>query len=228
MVFKIDISLSAEPRKELGKGVAALRQKKMLPAVLYGCKIKNFNLILDLEEFKSVFKKAGESSLINLKIKGEKESLTVLIHDFQKDPLSGEIIHVDFYYPDLGKKIKTSVPIKVVGVSPAIKNSEGTLIKNITELEVSVLPTKIPHEIIVNIDSLETIGSEIFVKDLSIPEGVDVLRDPGEVVLLIVSPTRVEEELEKPIEEKVEEIKGVVKEGEKEENEGEGEKTVIK
>jgi len=219
MVSNIDISLSAEPREKLGKQVRDLREQGFLPAVVYGSKTKNLALVLNFQEFESVFKEAGESSLINLKIKGEKEDLTVLVHDFQRHPLSGKIIHVDFYSPDLKKEVKTLIPLKFEGESLAIKSLGGTLIKNFHELEVKSLPTNIPHEIIVNIDSLETLGSEIFVKDLNIPEGAEILKDPKELIVLVAVPTRVEEELEKPIEEKVEEVEGVIKEGEEKEGE---------
>lgn len=219
MVSKIDISLSAELRESFGRKVKDLRAQDLLPAVVYGQKTENLALVLNFKEFEDVFKKTGESSLINLKIKDKEEELPVLIHSFQKDPLSGKIIHVDFYKPDLEKKVKAIVPLKIEGSSPAIKNLGGTLIKNLTEVEVKALPTNIPHEIIVNVDSLETAGSEIFVKDLNIPEGVEVLKDPEEVVVLVAAAVRVEEELEKAIEENIENIEGVVKEGEEGETE---------
>jgi len=225
MVSNIGIPLSAEPREKLRKQVKNLREEGLLPAVVYGSKTKNLVLVLNCREFEDVFKEAGESSLINLKIKGQKDGLTVLVHDFQRDPLSGKTIHVDFYSPDLKKHVKALVPLKFEGQSPAIKSSGGTLIKNFYELEVKTLPTNIPHEIIVNIDLLETLESEIFVKDLKVPEGAEILKDPKELVALVAVPARVEEELEKPIEEKVEEVEGVIKEGEEEEGKKEdGEK----
>lgn len=217
MVTNIEISLSAEPREKLGKQVRDLREQGLLPAVVYGSKTKNLALVLNTQEFESVFKEAGESSLINLKIKGQKEDLIVLVHDLQRHPLSGKIIHVDFYSPDLKKEVKTLIPLNFKGESLAIKSLGGTLIKNFYELEVKSLPTNIPHEIIVNIDLLETLGSEIFIKDLNVPEGAEILKDPKELVALVAEPTRVEEELEKPIEEKVEEVEGVIKEGEEKE-----------
>lgn len=216
MASNIDISLSAETRKELGKQVKSLRKKNLLPAVLYGQKIKNLALTLDFKEFKTIFKKTGESSLINLKIKDKKEPLLVLVHDFQKDPLSDQIIHVDFYKPDLQRKTKSLIPLKIKGHSPAVKNLGGTLIKNLYEIEVLALPMNIPHEIVVDISSLETLGSEIFVKELKVPNGVEILKNPEEAVVLIAAPARVEEDLERPIEEKVENVEGVVKEEEKE------------
>jgi len=224
MVSKNAILLSAQPREKLGKKVNSLRKNGLLPAVIYGQKIKNLPLVLDLKEFEKVFAQAGEHSLITLKIEGQKEELPVLIHSFQKDPVSDKIIHVDFYKPNLEKKVKASVPLRIEGESPAVKNLEGTLIKNFSELEVKALPMDIPDEIIVHINSLETLGSEIFIKDLKVPEGVEILKDPEEVVALVAGPSRVEEELKAPIEEKIEEVEGVIKEGEqkKEEEKEEG------
>jgi len=225
MASNINLFLSAEPREILGKQVENLREQGLLPVVVYGSKTKNLVLALNFKEFENIFKEAGESSLINLKIKGQEEDLTVLVHDIQRHPLSGKIIHVDFYSPDLKKEVKTLIPLKFEGESLAIKSLGGTLIKNFHELEVKSLPTNIPHEIIVNINLLETLGSEIFVKDLKVPEGAEILKNPEELVVLVAVPARVEEELEKPIEEKVEEIEGVIKEGEKKESqEDEGKK----
>jgi large subunit ribosomal protein L25 len=216
-----NISLSAEPREQLGRQAKGLREKGLLPAVVYGQKTENLALVLDFRDFEKLFSQAGEHSLIDLKIKGKKEGLPVLIHDIQRDVLTGKIIHVDFYRPNLEEKVKTSIPLKIEGESIAVRDLSGTLVKSMSELEVRALPMNLPHEIVVNIDSLKTLGSEIFVKDLKLPEGVEILKDPEEVIVLVAAPARVEEELEKPIEEKVEEVEGVVKEGEEKEKEEE-------
>ena len=85
----------------------------------------------------------------------------------------------------------------------------GTLIKEIQELEVKALPEKLPHEIKVNIENLKTFEDEILIKDLKLPEGVKIQREPDEIVAVVTPPEKVEEELEKPIEEKVEEVEKV-------------------
>ncbi|PIS34930.1 MAG: 50S ribosomal protein L25 [Parcubacteria group bacterium CG08_land_8_20_14_0_20_43_9] len=214
MVSKNAIPLSAEVRETKGSKAEDLRKQGFLPAVAYGPKIEGTPLILNSKEFDKVFAEAGEHALIDLKIKGRKESAPVLVHDIQKDGVSGRIIHVDFYAPDLEKKVEMAVELVLEGESPAVKKLGGTIIKTLSELEIKALPTNIPDEIKVNIESLDAIGKEIFVRDLVVPEGVEILKDPDEVLVLVAAPTKVEEELEKPIEEKIEEIEGMVKKGE--------------
>ncbi len=221
MVSKIEISISADPREERGSKIRELRNKGLIPAVVYGRKIENIALSLDAKEFNKVFKTAGENSLINLKVTGKKEDLPVLIHDIQKDSLTENIIHVDFYRPNLEKAVKALIPLRLVGESLAVKNLGGTLVKKITEIEVKALPMHLPSEIVVDISSLDSLGSEIFVRDLEITEEIEVLKGPDEVVIFISAPSRVEEELKEPIEEKIEEVEGVIKEGEGEEGEKE-------
>lgn len=214
------LSLSAEIRKEIGKNTKPLRTEGKLPAVLYGPKIKNISLELDYKSFEKIYKEAGESSLISLKVKGEKKIYQVLIHDIQEDPLTGDFLHVDLYQPSLEKKIEAKVLLVFEGEAEAVKNLEGTLIKNITEVEVKALPQDLPHEIRVNIERLKTFEDHIKISDLEIPQGVEILKDTEEIVASVVPPTKVEEELEKPIEEKVEEVEKVEEEKkEKEEKE---------
>lgn len=224
MVFNIEISLSANLRKELGSRVSQLRKKGLLPAVVYGQKTKNLALTLDSKEFNRIFKQAGENSLINLKIGEQEQTLPVLIHSIQKNPLNEEIVHVDFYRPNLEKKAKALVPLKIVGESLAIKNLGGTLVKKVSEIEVKALPMHLPSEVIVDISSLDKLGSEIFVKDLHLPKEVEILKGADEVVVFVAAPARVEEELEKPIEEKPEEVEAEAETGEgSEAKEAEGE-----
>ena len=221
------LNLSAEIRKEVGKNIKPLRAEGKLPAVLYGPKIKNISLELDYRDFEKVFKEAGESSLISLEIKGDKKTYQVLINDVQEDSLTSKFLHVDLYQPSLKKKIEAKVPLVFEGEAEAVKNLEGTLIKNITEVEIKALPQNLPHEIKVNIEKLKTFEDHIKISDLEISEEVEILKDAGEIVVSVVPPTKVEEELEKPIEEKAEEVEKAEEGKEKEQGEDKaGEKPV--
>jgi len=221
--MKTRLELKAKKREISGKKAKTLRKEGLVPAVLYGPKTKNINLVVDEKELNKVFREAGESSLISLIVEGEKNPFLVLIHDFQRDPISYRIIHVDFYQPDLEKEVEAWVPIVTVGEAPAEKQLGGTLVKNVSEVLVKALPLNLPHEIKVDISSLKTFDDEILTKDLIVGEGVKIMKDPNDVIISVSPPEKVEEELAKPIEEGVEEVE-VVKE-EKEEQEEKEEKT---
>jgi len=179
-----------------------------LPAVLYGPKIKTAQpLELDEKDFEKVYQEAGESSLISLKI--GKENFQVLIHQSQKDPLSGTFLHIDFYQPILTEKTEVKVPLLFEGMAPAVKELGGTLVKNISEIEVEALPQDLPHEIKVDLSILKAFEDYILVKDLSVGDKVKILRTPEEIIAQVLPPEKVEEELEKPIEEKVKEVEKV-------------------
>ena len=237
------LSLSAKIRKDLGKKVKSLRKKGIIPGILYGPEIKNLPLEIDLKEFEKVFKETGESSLIKLEIKEDPEKIsprfngarklktkefTVLIHEIEKDPLTLKPIHIDFYQPKLKEEVQALVPLVFEGESKAVKELEGTLVKNIHEVKVKALPLNLPKEIRVNIEKLKTFDDEILIADLKLPEGVKILKEPQETVAFVAPPEKVEEELEKPIEEKIEEVEKVVEKKEKEEEEIEEEIRRIK
>jgi len=202
------LTLSAKIRKELGKKVKVLRKSGILPGVLYGPKIKvALPLELDYKTFEKVYNEAGESSLVSLEIEEKKSS--VLIHEVARDPLTEKLIHVDFYQPRLEEKVEVTIPIIFEGESKAVKELGGTLVKNISELEVKALPQNLPHEIKVDISKLRTFEDNILVKDLIVPKEVKILKDPEETIAFVAEPEKVEEELVKPIEEKVEEVERV-------------------
>ncbi len=213
------LTLKAKIRKDLGKKVKKLRKKGIIPAVLYGPKIENIPLEVDLKEFEKVYKVAGESSLIKLQI--EKKDFLVLIHAVEINAISQKPIHIDFYQPRLDEEITVTVPLVFEGEAPAVKDLGGTLVRNIHEVEVKALPQDLPHEIEVNIEKLKSFEDSILIKDLIVPKEVKILREPDEIVALVTPPEKVEEELAKPVEEKVEEVEKVEEE-EKEKEEVEG------
>ena len=186
-----------------------VRKEGMIPAILYGPQIESLSLKLDLKEFEKAYQEAEKSTLIELKIEGGNKEFLVLIHQVQLDVISGQPIHVDFFQPSLKEKTEVKVPLVFEGESLAVNDLDGTLVKNIFELEIRALPQDFPKEIKVNIDRLKTFDDEILVKDLEIPENIEVLKEPDEVVATVSRPEKVEEELEKPIEEKVEDVEKV-------------------
>jgi large subunit ribosomal protein L25 len=204
------ITLEATIRKDFGKKTKSIKSEGKIPAVVYGPGVKNISLQIDEKEFKKVFHKAGESSLVELLV--EKEKKPVLIQEIQKDPVSDDIIHVDFYQADLKEEVEVAIPLVFEGIAPAEKDLGGTLNKNLLELEVKALPTNLPQEIKVNIEGLKTFEDHISVKDLILPKNVVALKNPEEIVASVLPPQNVEEELATEIKENVEDIEKVEKE----------------
>jgi len=190
-----------------------------MPAVIYGPKEKASHVFLRVQDFKKVWGKAGETTLITVKVKGDKDR-EVMIHEAEFDPIRGEPIHADFYVVDQTKTMKVHVPIEFTGTAPAIKELGGVLVKVLHEIEIESMPKDIPHEIKVDLSSLSAFGSHITVGDIIVPTGVTVVSHANETIVLISEPK--EEVEETPI--SIADIE-VEKKGKKEEEgeEGKGE-----
>jgi large subunit ribosomal protein L25 len=210
----------AQKRELKDKNLKELRKKGFIPAILYGPKISSsIPLQVRKDEFERIFKKTGGSSMINLNLEGKKYS--VLIQEIQRDSVSDEIIHIDFFQPSLREEIEAKVPLVFEGVAPAVKELGGTLVKNVSEIEIKCLAKNLPKEIKVDISKLKTFEDTILVKDLKVPPKVKILRNPNDILAFVSPPEKIEEELTKPIEAKIEEVETVKKEKAKEVSEEE-------
>jgi len=206
------IKLNAKNRTETGRKTNSLRDSGSIPAVVYGHKIKNILLSIDYKEFQKVLREAGESSLIELNIEGDKEKRPVLVHEIQKDYITDQYTHVDFFQASLTEEVEVKVPLVFEGTSLAVKDLGATLVKNISELEVKALAQNLPHEIKVSIDGLKTFEDRILAKNIKLPEGVKLKINPEEIVASVAHVENVETELAEVIEEKVEDVEKVEKE----------------
>lgn len=215
------LTIDAKIRELKGRKTEELRREGMIPAVLYGPGIENKDLTVTGKEFANLFRQAGKSSLVGLRVENEAKNFMVLINDLSVDPVSGKTIHIDFYQPDLKKEIEADVPLVFVGESPAVKDLGGTLIKNFDEIAVKALPADLPREIKVDISVLKTFDDAIAVKDLTVAGKVELLKNPEEIVALAAEAQKIDEELEKPIEEDVDSVAKVVKEKKEEVSEEE-------
>lgn len=215
------LEVSAHKRKESPQKI---RKAGKIPAILYGHKIENVALEVGYKEFEEAYKEAGESTIMHLKL--DNQVRNALIHDVQRDPITGKFVHIDFYQIRTDEKITVSVPLIFIGESSAIKDGGGVLVRNIYEVEVRAFPQDLPREIKVDISPIKTFEDHIYVKDLSISSNLKVLAEQDEIIASVVPP-RAEEELaaleERP-EEKVEEIEVAAEKGKKEEVEKEEEK----
>ena len=188
------IVLNANKRDIYGKKLPSLRSEGKTPAIIYGNKKDNLAITLDSKEFSNAFSKAGYSAIMDLKIEGEDSPVNVLIYDVDIDPLTSQPRHADFYRVNMNEKIRTEVPLHFVGESPAVFQQEGSLFKNIEEIEVETLPANLPPHIEVDISGLDDFSKSIHVSDLKIPDGVELLVDAEQLVCK-AEPPRSEEEM---------------------------------
>jgi len=158
--------LNAEKRNTADK-TKVLRANRIVPGVVYGKTQESIAIQFDASELLRMHRNAGESSIINLKIKGIKEEIEVLFHATQYEPVSGEFIHVDFYALTRGEKLTTKISLNFIGDSAAIK--EGCILsENVKELEVSVLPKDLVESFDVDVTLLKEAGDVIKLSDLGI------------------------------------------------------------
>jgi len=188
----------------------ALRNKGILPAVVYGRSEEATPISVDHKAFEKVFHKAGESTVITLSGLGEEKD--ALIHDVVFHPVSGHILHADFYAIEKGQKVTVSVPFEFVGESQAVKDG-AILVKVMHELEMEVLPKELPHALEIDLSKLATLEDKIVVKDIKLPQSAVITDDPEEVIVMV---TEAQEEVEEtPID--IADIGDAVERGKKEE-----------
>lgn len=187
-------ALHAEAREVTGKKVKKLRQRAVMPAVVYGRDLEPSPISIDLKAFKKVYAEAGTSALVDLTI-DEAKPIKVLLHEPQTHYLNGEPIHADFYAVKMTEKIETAIPITFIGTSPAVEELEGNFISNKDELNIRCLPGDLIPGVEVDLGVLATFDDQIRVKDIKLPETVEITDDPEDVVCLVAAPIT-EEELE--------------------------------
>ena len=162
-----NLTLKAKKRIVFGKQNKLLREQGFIPAVLYGKKTPACSLQVDAQDFKTVYKEAGDTDIIDLIIKDENKNQTksVLVQNVSNHFLDGSLLHVDFFEVEMDKPITAHIPVNFIGESPAVKLG-GVLVKPMSEIEVEALPMDIPHEIIVDISSLTDFDQTLYILSL--------------------------------------------------------------
>ncbi len=192
------IVLNATRRDVIGKHVKTLRREGKLPAVLYGYGVESTPIVMDLRETTKSLASIGSSTMVTVDLDGKEYD--VLVRERQRDVILRTLLHVDFQTVSLTDTIRAQVSI-VLGdeEAPAVDNYGAILIFGMETLEVEALPQDLPERIVVDVSSLELIGDSIRVKDLILPEGVEVLGDLNAMVIAASAPA-----LEEIVEDEVE------------------------
>ena len=191
------ITLEAQPRTVIGKQVRQLRAQDLIPGVVYGPHLDNaISVQIPWRDLRVALREAGGTNLIELSVGSEKYS--VLAREVQRDVISGDPLHIDFYAVSLDTRLRVEVPVVFVGKAALVESGEAMLITRANSVEVECLPNAIPEELTLDISRLSEIGDYLTVADLSVPPDVTVLSDPEEILVrtdyATALPTEEEEE----------------------------------
>jgi large subunit ribosomal protein L25 len=172
------LALEIASRKEAASP-DVLRKGGVIPAVFYGPKEEATPISIDARMLERVWKEAGETTIITLKGVGEDKD--TLIHDVQFHPVTGALLHADFYVLEKGKKITINIPLEFEGAAPAEKSGH-IITKVMHEVEIEVAPQELPQHLVVDLSKLENVGDHVLVSDVKLPPSATLITNPEEIV----------------------------------------------
>ncbi len=202
-----ELTLQVTKRDSFGKKTRFLRRQGITPVHLFGHNLESLSLQCNTAELKHIIAQTGTTRLLSLNIDADKQPRSVFIREIQKDTISGQLLHIDFYQVRKDEKIKADIPIVLVGEAPALKEKGRTLTHGVTSLSIECLPDKLPPQIEVDLSPLEEKEQAIYVRDITLSPDITLFTDPDQM-LVKVSEVRVEEVVE-VVEEVAEEEAGV-------------------
>jgi len=208
-------SLTAQKRIT-DKDADSLRENGQMPAVFYGRDTASTAVTVRTADFLKLWQHVGGSAIFELEQDGE--SKPALIQDVDLHPVTDQPIHADFYVIEEGQKVTVDVPVETAGTAPAVKNLGGLLVQVMRTVEIEADPDNLPDVIEVDVSDLEEFGDQATVGDITPPDGVSILEDKKDVVMLIEEPEELEE-LEPEEEEEELDFEDIEVEGEKDEYE---------
>lgn len=214
-------TLQAAQREESGSAVSRrLRRGGIVPAVVYGARQRSYPIQVNDKDFTDILRNQNsENFLVNLEIEGaEEKTKLAMVQEIQRNPMSGQVIHVDFQAVREDETLHATVPLELTGEATGVKLG-GFLEVLIHSLDIECLPKDLPDTISHDVSEFE-IGDSFCVNDLQLPDGVTTLVDGDAMVALV---TEIKIALPEDEEEGEELEEGEVAEGEGEAAEGEGE-----
>jgi large subunit ribosomal protein L25 len=201
------IQLDSKKRAMTGKGSARkLRSVGRLPVILYGPETNPTMLSLDYKQLQKILRgKSAENIIFDLKVdsNGTNQSKRVMIKEIQKDPVTRDYLHVDFYEISMEKELEVDIPVYLVNTPIGV--SEGGILEHIRrELKISCMPKNLVDKIEIDVSGLD-IGQSLHIEDITLPPGLKSIEDRDLTIATIVAPSIEEEKVEEEVEEKGEE-----------------------
>jgi large subunit ribosomal protein L25 len=182
------VSFPAQVRTVTGKQVRQLRRDGLVPGIVYGPVVEGtVPVMVDRRDFMKFYHAHGHSTLFDLKWDGGVES--VFIREVQVDPVRRNPLHIDFFAPNLRRPIRAMVPLVLHN---AISTAQAIFTEIRTDVEVEALPARIPAQLDVDVSGLENVGDALHVRDLTVPEGVELITD-GDDLIAQMAPAAVQE-----------------------------------
>jgi large subunit ribosomal protein L25 len=185
--------IEVERREKVGKGGGRkARRSGKIPAILYGEGKDPVPIQVDRRRLVDLFQKGGyENRIFLLRLAGTDQTRHALVRDLQLDPITDQIMHIDFQRVSLEQRIRVRVHVRLEGVPIGVKNEGGLLDFVTRELEVECRPDRIPSEIVVPVSALH-VGQHLEVESVAFPEGVTYVGSPGVVVASVTHPRGIE------------------------------------
>jgi large subunit ribosomal protein L25 len=178
-----NFSLDVQLRTVRGKKVKYLRNQGLLPATVYGKGVDPVSIQVDGKTFYNLYRKAGQTSLIEIVIPGQRKKLSTFVHDVQRHPVTRSIIHADFRAVDLKVALTAEVPINLIGTSPLVERGDAVLNQSLNQIEVHALPANIPSYIEVDVSGLDSFDKNIHVSDLPAGDDYEIVTSEEELVV---------------------------------------------
>jgi|LSQX01.1.fsa_nt_gb large subunit ribosomal protein L25 len=166
----------------------SFKSQNWVPGIVYGKGAEALPIFLPARQFGKTLKIHGLRGLFSLSVEGIEKPAMVLIREIQKDPLSGNLIHIDFLTVSMDEKVNNLVNVQIIGEEDIIK--KGALLQtSLKEIEVLCLPQNIPDTFVCDVAHLE-IGDKIIVSELKLPETVELITDPDTLIVAVLAPGR--------------------------------------
>lgn len=183
--------LVVSPRTVMGKATKQLRRKGIIPANIYGHKQEPLAVQLEAITFDRLRRARSTRNILSLRLP-DGPAQTALIRHVQVDPITDQVLHVDFARVSLSETITSKIPLNYVGEAPGVKIQGGVLLHLLDALEVECRVSDLVEHLDVDISLLEDIDSTFHAKDIKLPAKYKLATDPEEPIAKITAP-RVEE-----------------------------------
>jgi large subunit ribosomal protein L25 len=187
--------LQVAPRTVVGKKVAALRRSGQTPANVFGHKLESRAVQADTVALTHLLKGMTRNAILSLNVEGEPAPRSVVIRAISRDPVSTQILHVDFYQVSMTEKMRADVKVVLTGTSEAVTTFGGVLLQTLESISVEALPSDIPTQFVADVSLITQLEGALHVRDLAIDTSkMTLMTDPEVVVARVASPRVVVEE----------------------------------